>query len=162
MDAQDKSATFTSFCLVSLHEKQIPASKTPVSPRAHEQGLVPLGLPYRSVDRSQKKKKKKNSISKGWGIQRVFLFSPETWTKQAVTQAALQTLVALGVPEGWSVLSTHKSAAKTAPAPQYKTKELQSQQQSKIKVSGKQRVFDFSSAAAKTRRWSRNSQTNKK
>lgn len=45
-------------CCFFLHKRQIPASKTPVSPRAHEQGSVPLGLSYRSVDRSQKKKKK--------------------------------------------------------------------------------------------------------
>lgn len=78
-DARDKSATFTGFCFVSLHKRQIPASKLPVSPRAHEQGLIPLGLLYRSVDRSQKKIEKKNSISKRWGIYRVYFFFFFPW-----------------------------------------------------------------------------------
>lgn len=53
------SQVFWVFCFFILHKRQIPASKTLASPRAHKQGLVPLGLPYRSVDRSQKKKEKK-------------------------------------------------------------------------------------------------------
>lgn len=98
MDARDKPASFN-----RMKDKYQLKKNRRVSPRAHEQGSVPLGLPYRSLDRSQKKKggkktKQKPAFQRVWGFHRVFL-SSKTPTKQTAARAAPQTLVAVGPQE---------------------------------------------------------------